>query len=385
MTGSLLVGCHTDAGTGGKTEVPVQVSVYYESESAVGIARGPASVVELKRGPSQTGGRSLTRDGRYVYAVGTSTITAVDTDTLQQSEIDCPASCLGYLPPLAPLQGSIIGGFDLAAPENQIENGLTTTAIVHGIDLSSQVHGPRKLGSIPLGSAHPAQTGVMPYTYFLSASERGYAFLDAVDYRPTRPWELPQTLYLVRPDGTKVDLGRYAFPGEDSVWGAFSVSGDRLVIGSFDVGDEETSAPPASCPSTGVDVIDVDSGQKSTTYPADGDPNVQFRVGRAWWDSGNALYASFQRRECGDPSWSAPQVWKHADGKWVMVRTPGPANFALDLGDQRMAVVEPEAPQPSGGGETYDITKGTLYYVERTGARTRIARDVTAIGEVRPK
>lgn len=57
-----------------------------------------------------------------------------------------------------------------------------------------------------------------PYTYFLDAAQGMYVFLQAVEYRPTRPWELPQTLYIVRPNGTPMNLGDYAFPSEDDVW-----------------------------------------------------------------------------------------------------------------------------------------------------------------------
>ncbi len=59
----------------------------------------------------------------------------------------------------------------------------------------------------------------------------------------------------------------------------------------------------------------------------------------------------------------------------------GPAIVAVELGGGAVAVVEPNSIQ-SGRVDTVDMTKGTLYYLDPAGARTKIAEDVTGVADV---
>ncbi|WP_234802585.1 hypothetical protein [Mycobacteroides salmoniphilum] len=313
----------------------------------------------------------LTRDGRHVYAAGDSTITIADTSSLSEQEIGCGGTCMGFLSPLTPLGGGVVGGFDLGAASNPSQDGETTTAAVKGIDLNAPEQQVKDLGLIPLAAPQPAQSNVAPYTFFLDAAQGVYVFLQAISYRPTRPWELAQTLYIVRPGSAPMSLGDYAFPAESDVWGAVSPDRKHLAVGSYSATESATS-----CSSVGVDLFDTATGERTTIHPdtpAEGE--IQYRVHRAWWGADGSLYVNYQQRQCDqNAAWSAPVVWAYVNGHWDRISTPGPALFALNLGDGETAVVEPKG-----------LNSGTLYLVDKGGNRTQVAEGVTEIADIPPR
>jgi hypothetical protein len=361
----LLGGCDKPS----RTAEPSPKTFVFQTQTSIGLVRGSAVALQLKRGAgSLTGPVQLTRDGRHIYSAGVSAITVADTASLAEQEIDCSGTCMGFLPPLAPLGDGVVGGFDLGAANNPSQDGKTTTAAVKGIDLNASEYQVKDLGSIPLAAPQPAQSSVAPYTFFLDAAQGVYVFLQAVVYRPTRPWELSQTLYIVRPGGTPMSLGDYAFPSESDVWGAISPDRKRLAIGSYSA-DESAR----SCSSVGVDLFDMATGQRNTIHPdAPAEGEIQYRVRRAWWGSDGSLYVNYQQRQCDqNAAWSAPVVWAYMNGHWDRISTPGPALFALNLGDGETAVVEPKG-----------LNSGILYLVDKGGNRTQIAEDVTEIADI---
>ncbi|SHP80780.1 Uncharacterised protein [Mycobacteroides abscessus subsp. abscessus] len=359
----LLGGCDTPSQPAERSPRPF----VFQTQTSIGLVRGSAVALQLKRiASSRPGPAQLTRDGRHIYSVGDTAITVADTESLAEREINCGGTCIGFLPPLAPLGDGVVGGFDLGGASKPSPDGKTTTAAVRGIDLNASGHQVIDLGAIPLAVAQPAQSNVAPYTYFLDAAQGMYVFLQAVEYRPTRPWELPQTLYIVRPNGTPMNLGDYAFPSEDDVWGAISPDRTRLAIGSHGADDQT-----AACPDVGVDLFDMTTGQRTTVHP-DVPADTGYRVRRAWWASDGTLYVNYQQRPCNSGStWSDPAVWAYKNGSWNRVNTPGAAVLALDLGGGELAVVEPK-----------DADGGILYHVDKGGNRTEIAEGVTEIADI---
>lgn len=348
---------------------PSPKTFVFQTQTSIGLVRGSTVALQLKRSArSLVGPVQVTRDGRHIYAAGDSTIAIADTSSLSEQEIGCGGTCMGFLPPLTPLGDGVVGGFDLGAASNPSQDGKTTTAAVKGIDLSASEHQVKDFGLIPLAAPQPAQSSVAPYTFFLDAAQGLYVFLQAVDYRATRPWELAQTLYIVRPGAAPISLGDYAFPSESDVWGAISPDRKHLAIGSH--GADE---PARSCSSVGVDLFDTATGQRTTIHPdAPAEGEIQYRVRRAWWGSDGSLYVNYQQRQCvQNASWSAPVVWAYVSGHWDRIGTPGPALFALNLGDGETAVVEPKG-----------LNSGTLYLVDQGGNRTQIAEDVTEIADI---
>ncbi|MFT8180360.1 hypothetical protein ACLXNF_22505 [Mycobacteroides chelonae] len=364
----LLGGCDKPS----RPAEPSPKTFVFQTQTSIGLVRGSTVALQLKRvAGSLTGPVSLTRDGRHIYSAGDSAITVADTASLVEQEIDCGGTCIGFLPPLAPLGDGVVGGFDLVATTNPSQDGKTTTAVVKGIDLNASEHHVENLGSIPLAVPQPAQSNVAPYTFFLDAAQGVYVFLQAVVYRPTRPWELAQTLYIVRPGSAPMSLGDYAFPSESDVWGVVSPDRKRLAVGSYSAAESATA-----CSSVGVDLFDTATGERTTIHPdtpAEGE--VQYRVRRAWWGADGSLYVNYQQRQCDqNAAWSPPVVWAYTNGRWDRVSTPGPALFALNLGDGETAVVEPKG-----------LNSGILYLIDKGGNRTQIAEGVTAIADIRQR
>lgn len=358
---------------------PPRDQVYvFQTSTSVGVGRGAAVMTEVQGAPADIAGPvRVTADRRYAYTYSAAGITSINTWTFAHRVLPCGQTCLGFPSAINPIGRSLVGGFDAgsekAGPQTQ-----TWNATVRALDLGSAEPRVQTIGSVPLLAARPAAHNVLPYTFYLDSADGVYAFLNAVNYRPTRPWELPQTLWITTLNGNARALGDYAFPGERDVWGAMRPDGKVLAIGSYGLAENA-----ATCRSRGVDLIDTASGAKTTVSPADSaDGNIDSWISRAWWGSEGTLYVTYQQKNCSDRSSSVPvpQVWALRLGAWHQVGS-GPAIVAVELGGGAVVVVEPNSIQ-SGRVDTVDMTKGTLYYLDPAGARTKIAEDVTGVADV---
>lgn len=377
----LLAGCH-DSSNDGRAGGPIaNPNVFVaQTDNIIGLVEG-ASMVNSLRGRFAAGRPlQLTSDRRFFYSADDTRISIVDTHSRQTRDISCKQSCLGFLPPLAPLGESVIGGFDAGASENPSQDGQTTSAAVRGIDLSTPDPSVKTVGSITLLSPHPAQSNVLPYTFFLDGTQGAYAFLDAVNYRPTRPWELPQRLWLARSGRPAQELGQYAFPSEADVTGTFSPDSRQFAIVSHDA-KVSARGTEDGCEAQGLDLFDVETGVKTVIHPSEPAEGKQsYTVHGAWWSADGTLYVNYQQWPCSNTKAVAqPTVWSYRADQWSRVNTGGPAIFALEFSDGGIAAV---LPRP--GDQSIDMSKGTLFYLDRDGTRTKVADGVTAIADVPP-
>lgn len=351
----------------------------FETSTSIGVARGATVMADVRA--ASTGAWApvrVTTDRRYAYTYSDAGITFIDTRTFVQRVLPCEQTCLGFPTAVNPIGRSLVGGFDAGSDPDGPESAQTWNATVRGIDLGSAVPHVQTIGSVPLLAAQPAEHNVLPYTFYLDSADGVYAFLNAVNYRPTRAWELPQTLWIATLNGRARAVGDYAFPSERDVWGAMRPDGKVLAIGHHSLADVKGMR---SCQPEGVDLIDTVSGTKTTVSPpGSAEKASQSWISRAWWGADSTLYVTYQRRGCSESGTPAPQVWALRSGTWHQV-VAGPAIFAVELGGGAVAVVEP-ASINSGRTDTVDMTKGPLYYVDPAGARTKIAEDVTGVADV---
>ncbi|MUM18086.1 hypothetical protein BI330_16835 [Mycobacterium sp. CBMA 623] len=383
---ALAAGCGTDEPAQvTKTPQGVEAKTFvFQTQTSIGVARGGAIAAELHGGAAEIGDPiRLTTNHRYAYWLGDSGVSVVDTRNLERRVIPCNGPCLGFPSPVMPIGDSLVGGFDAGEDDHQESERDTTSAFVRALDLSAIDPQIKTIGSMPLLSPHPAQHNVAPYTFYLDAANGIYAFLDAVNYRPSRPWELAQTLWFSRLDGSILKLGNYAFGSRNDVWGAMSPDGASFVMGGEDPSDSKTGA---HCGHREVDMIDTATGARTAISPADpaASKDVEYRVSRAWWGTDGTLYANYQQANCSEKSSAGapPSVWAYRAGRWSRVETQGPAIFALELGNGARAVVVPKAAIPDGQAAWVDMTKGTLYYLNGQGQRTWIADDVVGLADL---
>ena len=369
-----LVGCQPRPPAPG----PAGDAFAFQTDDEVVLVRGTRVAARLPAGPRSGHGVQLTKDGRFLYAVNDTAVTVVDTRSARSRTIPCAPVCQAVR---LPLGASLLGGLDAGTDDR-----MTDSATVRALDVAAAEPKPAPIGRVRLGSPHPGDSAVLPYSYFLDAAPGEYLFLDfaagAVTY--PRPWTRPQRLYLARLDGTTRDLGRY--PGvraESDVWGAISPDGSRAAVPA-----EPELTGAAHCEDAAIDLIDTASGRSTRLRPSEPAEGAQnFRVTRAWWGADGTLYANYQQWPCADGRGqrsvqSAPGVWAYRDGGWSKVDTHGPAGYALPLAAGRVAVIEPGPPIADGLATVYDLTHGTLVVLDRAGNRTRIADGVTALAPV---
>lgn len=361
VTGATLVGCQ-------RYEQP-DAGFVFRTEHETGVVRDGAVVARLPIG-HRDAGLNLTTDGRFIYSSDDTSISVVDTRSLQRRTIPCSTPCVYH-----PMGGSFVGRFDTGG----VGGETTDYADVLAIDLALSNPRPETLGRVELAWPHPTDTRVSAYSFFLDAEADKYLFFDLAAGSPAnpRPWEHPQRLYLASLNGSTEDLGRYAgFGHEYDVWGAISPDGEHAVVNS-DV-EQPGSSPP--CDNASIDLVDTATGQISHIHPDEPAHGPQsFRINRAWWGADGTLYTNYQQWPClpdsiRQPAPPPPSVWTYRDGQWSELDTGGPAVYALQLPGDHTAVVVP--------GPQYEMPRGALYLTDEDGKRTQIADDVTAIAEL---
>jgi hypothetical protein len=371
----------------------------YTTGTEVGIVRGGKVVARLpwrNSFPGQPDVVPLTKDGRFLYSVGDTSVSVLDTRSLERREVSCDSACQGSLKPLAPLGGSLVGGFDLGGID-----GETGVAAVKALDLAAADPKPKTLGQVKLAFPRPTQPEVQPYSFFLDAATGEYLFLDFTDVHVPegRLWGQRQTLHLARLDGTLLDLGDYSFPASPAVWGAISPDGRQFAVGDWNYEAAKGTSDERSH-GTGVNLFDASAGEKKTTIAPPfeaqgpcGEPGAapgRYKALGARWGRSGVLYATFQQWPCAhivpgkpreDPG---PVVWAYRDGQWSRVATPGAAIQAIDLGEGRLAVVAAAHSTQTGYTTEYDTSKGSLFIVDSHGVQTHIVDSVTALAEIPP-
>lgn len=145
----------------------------YASATEVGVVRDGRIAARLPRKAGDSG-VSLTRDGRFLYIVGTDAITVLDVRSLARRDVACNSECQVSLSPFAALGDSLVGGFDTGGLGGA--DGNTDVAEVKTLDLAAESGATAKtLGRAKLAfphSAHLVGSGpvVQPYSYFLDAA-----------------------------------------------------------------------------------------------------------------------------------------------------------------------------------------------------------------------
>lgn len=337
----------------------------FQTDHELAVVDGVTVVARLPRGTADPVAARIpvTEDGRFLYALGESSVSVLDTASLRRTEIPCAGPC-----PRVSLGASLVGWFDAASDADH------AWAAVHAIDLAAAEPTPSTLGRIRLPRPGPATA---PYSYFLDATPGHYLFFATdADTPDTAPlWEQPQTLYRAQLDGTTIALGRYdGFARAIDVWAVVDPGGSRVMLnsGSPDPTHRGCAAEPGYAP---LDVIDLASGHTVRIHPPAPGSRHHLRATRAWWGNNGTAYVAYRPAGCdtddseGGPP---PSVWAYRDGSWSQLDTGGPAIFALPLAGGRLAVVAP-------AGRTDEAPHGTLMFIDAEGNRTHIADGVTAI------
>ncbi|OBJ73396.1 hypothetical protein [Mycobacterium sp. 1274756.6] len=347
----------------------------FQTDRELVVVDGVTVVARLQRESTGTGADRipLTKDGRFLYAAGTSSISVLDTRSLHHREIPCTAPCA----PVA-LGASLIGWF-AADPDG----GQAERAEVRAIDLAAPEPTLRTLGWIQLPQPPPAEPRATPYSYFLDAAPGEYLFFGLDPEIPVdgQPWAHPQTLFRARLDGTTTGLGRYGgFDRAIDVWAVLNPDGDRVVLNGVAPAGQPggCAAAPGYAP---VDLIDLPSAQTTRIHPPAPDPRDHLRATRAWWGNNGTAYVAYTPTRCGTDHGDdgpPPSVWAYQDGSWSQLDTGGPAILALPLAGGRLAVVAPD-------GRPGEVPHGTLVFIDAEGHRTHIADAVTAIAPLPPR